>query len=200
MKKHFKHMTARSFVPVAIGAGFAAVLLIVLAIFVLRPAGPAGPPQEELAADYANGLKYERGDGVIVDYPTALGWYRKAAEGGYPQAELSLGIMTMAGRGGPKDPKQAVEWFRRAAEHDLPEAQVQLAGDTLSGLATADGRPDPVEALKWLLLGGDRVADPLMKEVALTQRTALDAKMTEDERSQAKQRAKDWRGQHPLQD
>jgi TPR repeat protein len=198
-KKHFRHMTPRSFLPVAIAGGFAAVLLIVLAVF-MHPTRPAGPSQEELAADYANGLKYERGDNVTVNYQTAMDWYRKAADGGYAQAELSLGIMYMAGRGTPKDPKQAVDWFRRGAEHGLPEAQVQLAGDTLSGLATADGKPDKVEAEKWLLLGGDGVTDPLMKQVAISQRAALEAELTADERTEAQKRADAWRKQHASQE
>src|SRR6201999_1115477 len=164
--------------PVAIAAGFAIVLLIVLAVYV-QPAKVVGPSQQELETDYANGLKYERGDNVGVNYQTAMDWYRKAADAGYPPAELSVGILYMSGRGTPKDPKQAVDWFRRAAEHGLPEAQVQLAGDTLSGIATADGKPDKIEALKWLLLGADAVPDPLMKQVAVTQRAALEGQVTE---------------------
>jgi TPR repeat protein len=189
-------MTARSFLPIAVAAGFAAVLLIVLAVFVLKPAAPILPSQQELAADYAKGLQYERGDNVSVNYQTAMDWYRKAAEAGYPPAELSLGIMYMSGRGTPKDPKTAVDWFRRAAEHGLPEAQVQLAGDTLSGVATADGKPDKVEALKWLLLGGDNVADPLMKQVAATQRTTLQDQMSPEDRTEAESRAVAWRKAH----
>jgi Sel1 repeat len=195
-KKQFKDMTPRSFLPVAIAGGFAIVLLIVLAVFVLKPATPVGPSDQELAADYAKGLQYERGDNVNVNYQTAMEWYRKAADAGYPQAELSVGILYMSGRGIPKDPKQAVEWFRRAAEHGVPEAQVQLAGDTLSGIATADGKPDKVEAEKWLLLSADAVTDPLMKQVAITQRTSLEGELTPDERGEAEKRAEDWRKQH----
>jgi len=180
MKKHFKHMTPRSFLPVAIAGGFAVVLLIVLGFFVLKPAEHGGPAQQELETDYANGLKYERGDNVTVNYQTAMEWYRKAADAGYPPAELSVGILYMAGRGTAQDPKQAADWFRRAAEHGLPEAQVQLAGDTLSGVASADGKPDKIEALKWLLLGADAVSDPLMKQVAQTQRKALEDQMTQE--------------------
>jgi TPR repeat protein len=193
-------MTGRSFLPVAVAAGFAAVLLIVLAVFVLKPAAPVVPSPEELAADQAKGLQYERGDNVSVNYQTAMEWYRKAADAGYPPAELSLGIMYMSGRGTPKDPKTAVEWFRRAAEHGLPEAQVQLAGDTLSGVANADGKPDKIEALKWLLLGGDNVTDPLMKQVAQTQRTTLQEQMSPEDRNEAENRAVAWRKAHAPQE
>jgi TPR repeat protein len=199
MSKIPQPMTARSYLPIAVAVGFAAVLLIVLAVFVLKPAAPVVPSQQELAADYAKGLQYERGDDVSVNYQTAMEWYRKAADAGYPPAELSVGILYMSGRGTPKDPKTAVEWFRRAAEHGLPEAQVQLAGDTLTGLAMADGKPDKVEALKWLLLGGDNVQDPLMKQVALTQRTALQNELTPEQRIDAENRAVAWRKAHETQ-
>jgi TPR repeat protein len=197
VKKDLKYMTPRSFLPVAVAAGFGLVLLIVLGVVVLHREPPKGPSQAELAADYAKGLQYERGDDVPVNYATAMNWYRKAADSGYAQAELSLGIMYMSGRGVPKDPKQAADWFRRAAEHGLPEAQVQLAGDTLSGIATADGKPDKVEALKWLLIGSDAVSDPLMRQVAVNTRIALENQMSDAGKAEAARRAKGWRKQHP---
>jgi TPR repeat protein len=200
LKEHFKHMTARSFLPVAVAGGFAVVLLIVLGFVVLKPAEHVGPSQQEIEGYYANGLKYERGDNVTVNYQTAMDWYRKAADTGYAPAELSVGILYMAGRGTPQDPKQAADWFRKAAEHGLPEAQVQLAGDLLSGVASADGKPDKVEAMKWLLLGADQVGDPLMKQVALTQRTALKGELTADQRSEAENRATAWRKEHAPQE
>jgi hypothetical protein len=194
-----KKPTIGFFLPLMIGGGFGVVLVIGLTIFFLTRPGPAGPSQQELAADYAKGLQYERGDGVTVDYIQAADWYHKAADAGYPQAELSLGIMAMSGRGQAKDPKQAVTWFRRAAEHGLPEAQVQLAGDTLSGLATADGKPDKVEALKWLLLGADAITDPLIKQVAISTRDSLSAQMTPDEQEAARKAADAWRKQHTVE-
>ncbi len=193
-------MTPRSFLPVAVAVGFAAVLLIVLAVFVLKPKEIPTLSQEEIAADYAKGLQYERGDNVTVNYQTAMDWYRKAADAGYAPAELSVGILYMSGRGTPKDPKQAADWFRRAAEHGLPEAQVQLAGDLLSGIASADGKPDQIEALKWLLLGADAVPETLMQQVAVHQRQALQDEMTPEQRSEAQSRADAWRKEHAAQE
>ncbi len=46
-----------------------------------------------------------------------------------------------------------MRWFRRAAEHGNAEGQVMLARDYMSGVATADGKPDKIEAMKWFLLG-----------------------------------------------
>jgi TPR repeat protein len=189
-------MTGRSFLPVMIAGGFAVALLIVLVVFVFGQPDPVGPTQEELAADYAKGLQYERGDTVTMDYAQAMTWYRKAADAGYPPAEQAVGIMTMAGRGLVKDAKGATEWFRRAAEHGLPEAQVQLAGDTLSGIATADGKPDKVEAMKWLLLGAEKMPDPLSKQVAINTRETLGKQMTPQELGEAELRAEGWQKQH----
>lgn len=185
----------RSYLPLAIAGGFALVLLGGLGVFILR--SQAVPPSEvELAATYAEGLKYERADGVTLDYVQALAAYRKAAEGGYPQAEYALGLMTEAGRGIVRDQKAANDWFRRAAEHDLPEAQVRLAGELIEGTATADGKPDQIEALKWLLLGADRVPDPPSKQAVVAIREKLAGEMTPQDRAEAARRAKEWRKQH----
>src|SRR5581483_4717574 len=107
-------MTPRSFLPLAIAGGFALVVLIGLAVFLFDRAPPPGPSQAELAADLAQGDKYERGDGVTLDYSKALDFYRKAAEGGYPQGQLALGLVYMNGRGVVADPKLAAQWFGKA--------------------------------------------------------------------------------------
>jgi TPR repeat protein len=181
--------------PLIIGGGFGTVLLIGLIIVFIGRA-PVGPSQAELAADYANGLKYERGDGVEADLVQAQTWYKKAAEHGYAPAALSLGIMYMSGRGVVKNDAEAAKWFRQAAESGLPEAQVQLAGDYLTGT----GIPvDKVEAMKWLLLGADAMGDALTKQVAIATRQSLAAELSPDQRSQAQQRAADWRKRHTVE-
>jgi TPR repeat protein len=187
--------TLRTFMPLIIGSVFGAILLIGLAVYFISRA-PQGPSQTELAADYAQGLKYERGDGVTADLTQAHTWYRKAAERGYPPAALSLGIMYMSGRGAVKDDAESVKWFRQAAESGMPEAQVQLAGNYLTGTGIA---MDKVEAMKWLLLGADGMGDPLSKQVAAATRQSLNAQLTPDERNQAEQRAEAWRKLHTVE-
>jgi TPR repeat protein len=141
-------------------------------------------------------MQYERGDGVTADYAQALTWYRKAADSGYPPAEFALGRMTEAGHGVVRDEKAATDWYRRAAEHAMAEAQVQLAGNLLTGVGTADGKPDKIEALKWLLLGADAMPDPLSQQVARTTRDKLAEEMSEQDRVTAEQRADEWRKQN----
>ena len=186
----------RTYLPAAIAGAFAALLLIVLAYF-LWPREPELPPTAELAADYDKGLQYERGSGVTLDYAQALTWYRKAAEAGYPPAEFALGRMTQAGRGMVRDDKAAAEWYRRAADHGFAEAQVQLAGDLLTGTGTPDGKPDKIEALKWLLLGAEAMPDSLSIQVALTMRKTLAQSMSAEDQAEATRRADEWRKQHP---
>jgi hypothetical protein len=185
----------RSYLPLAIAGVFAVVLLIVLGIY-LWPETPVPPTPEALAADFAKGLQYERGSGVNLDYHQALTWYHKGADAGYPPSELAIGRMTEAGRGVVRDEKAATDWYKRAAEHGLAEAQVLLAGDLMAGTGTADGKPDKIEALKWLLLGADDMPDPLSKQVARTTREKLTLEISADDRIEAARRTDEWRKQH----
>jgi len=188
----------RSHYAVVAAAAFALILLGGLAIYFWL-AQPAPPTQEELAADFAKGAQYERGSGVSLDYGQAITWYRKAAEGGYPQAEYAMGLMTAVGHGIVRDEKAANDWFRRAAEHGFAEAQVTFAGNLLTGTGTADGKPDKVEALKWLLLGADQMPDPLSKQVAVTTRDTLAKALSAEDQAEATKRADAWRKEHPAQ-
>ncbi len=172
---------------------FALVLLAGLGIFIWH-SEPPPPSQEELAADFAKGAQFERGSGgVTLDYAQALAFYRKAAEGGYPPAENALGLMTAAGHGVVRDDTAANDWFRRAADHGFAEAQVTLAGNLLTGTGTADGKPDKIEALKWLLLGAEAMPDPLSKQVAVTTRDTLAKEMSAEDQAEAAKRADQWR-------
>jgi hypothetical protein len=185
----------RSYLPLAIAGAFAVLMLIVLGIY-LWPEAPVPPTPEALAADFAKGSQYERGSGVNLDYHQALTWYHKGADAGYPPSEFAIGRMTEAGHGVVRDEKAATEWYKRAAEHGLAEAQVLLAGDLMAGTGTADGKPDKIEALKWLLLGADDMPDPLSKQVARTTRDKLTLEISADDRLEAARRTDEWRQQH----
>jgi TPR repeat protein len=173
----------------------AVVLLSGLGIFIWQ-SRPAPPSQDELVADFAKGTQFERGSGATQDYAQALTWYRKAAEAGYPPAEFAVGQMTAVGHGVPRDEKAANDWFRRAAEHGFEEAQVTLAGNLLTGTGTADGKPDKIEALKWLLLGAEAMPDPLSKQVAVTTREKLAQELSAEDQAEATKRADKWRKDH----
>ena len=189
----------RSHYAVVAAAIFAAILLGGLGIYFWL-AQPEPPSQEALAADFAKGAQYERGSGgVALDYAQAVAWYRKAADAGYPPAEYAMGLMTAVGHGVVRDEKAANDWFRRAADHGFAEAQVTFAGNLLTGTGTPDGKPDKVEALKWLQLGADGMPDPLSKQVAVTTRETLAKELNAEDRAEATKRADAWRKEHQAQ-
>jgi TPR repeat protein len=185
----------RSHYAVVAAAVFALILLGGLALFFWQ-AQPAPPSQEQLAADFEKGTQYERGRGVTLDYAQALSWYRKAADGGYAPAEFAVGRMIAAGHGVARDEQAAQEWYRRAAEHGFAEAQVTLAGNLLTGTGSADGQPDKIEALKWLMLGAEAMPDALSREVAVTTRDTLAKELGPEAQADAAKRAADWRKAH----
>jgi TPR repeat protein len=56
------------------------------------------------------------GGGVVHGYAEALQWCRKAAEQGYPLAQIDLGRAYERGEGVPSDLATAKRWYRSAAE------------------------------------------------------------------------------------
>ena len=53
------------------------------------------------------GEYYRDGRGVGQDYGQAAAWFRKAADEGFGDSQLSLGRLFAAGRGVPQDPVEA---------------------------------------------------------------------------------------------
>jgi len=72
--------------------------------------------QGKAAACNQLGLLYEKGQGVVVDYPRAAAYYRKACEGGQAEGCNHLGALYGTGRGLPKDDQQATALYRKACE------------------------------------------------------------------------------------
>ena len=56
-----------------------------------------------------------------------MAWYRKAAEQGAPNAQLSLGIAYEEGVIVKQDLEQAAMWYRKAAAFGLEDAKKRLA-------------------------------------------------------------------------
>lgn len=84
---------------------------------------------------------YEKGEGVNQDREEALGWYRKAADAGDIQAQISLAqyLQTQGSNRNQqsKDEHEAFTWWLKAARRGDPEAQLQV------GLLLAEGRGTP---------------------------------------------------------
>jgi len=88
------------------------------------------------------GYKFEKDK----NYVEAAKWYKKAAEQGHADAQLSLGDAYSNGKGVPEDKEEAVKWYRKAADQGHEFAQFFL------GSAYDDGEGVPVdkkEAAKW---------------------------------------------------
>ena len=70
---------------------------------------------------------YSNGEGIPENDREAVKWFRLAAEHGFSDAQLNLGIMYSNGEGVPENDREAVKWVRLAAEQGAAEAQFQLA-------------------------------------------------------------------------
>src|ERR1700740_3312324 len=76
-----------------------------------------------LAADYID----------LQNFQEATRWFRKAAELGFPDAQVMLGSAYDQGKGVEKDSAEAVRWYRRAAEQGDTTAQNIVGGMYLTG-------------------------------------------------------------------
>jgi hypothetical protein len=86
---------------------------------------------------------------VPQDYKTAVKWYRLAAEQGYADAQVNLGVMYTLGQGVRRNYKTAVKWYRLAAKQGHAGAQNNL------GLLYTIGQGVPQDykaAVKWFRL------------------------------------------------
>jgi len=93
---------------------------------------------------------------VPQDNAEAVGWYRKAAEQGFADAQNNLGGMLQRGLGVLKNATEAVYWYRKAAKQGDAVAQYNL------GLMYDDGLGVPrnyEEAVKWYRMTAEQ-GDP----------------------------------------
>ena len=103
------------------------------------------------------------------DFEKALGFFRRAAEGGDADAKYALGELYKHGKGVAKDDRAAAQWFRAAADNGHSAALVELAILTFNGAgvprdpasavklfrrAAELGNPVAQDRLAWLLAQG----------------------------------------------
>jgi TPR repeat protein len=69
----------------------------------------------------------------LQNFDEATRWFRKAADLGFPDAQLMLGSAYDAGKGVAKDCVEAARWYRRAAEQGDTTAQSIVGGIYLTG-------------------------------------------------------------------
>ena len=78
------------------------------------------------AAQYELGVVYSTSKPDLLDYATALNWFRKAADQGAAPAQERLGHMFREGEGVPRDYRTAVTWESKAANQGYAPAQSSL--------------------------------------------------------------------------
>lgn len=104
--------------------------------------------QGDVQAQYEVGVCYTLGNGVGQNDSLAIRWFRKAAEGGHIQCQISMGAIYYNGSHGfDADRREALKWFLKAAEQGDAHAQY-LAGRCY---ARGEGTErNDAEAFRWL--------------------------------------------------
>ncbi len=65
------------------------------------------------------GSIYYNGDGVVVNFPLALKWLRKAADANHAGAQFLLGLMYAEGHGVRRNLDTTVKWFDKATRKQV---------------------------------------------------------------------------------
>ena len=86
---------------------------------------------------------------IPTNVPRALDWFKKSSEGGYPQAQATLGALLLKGLPGllPRNTKEGISLLSKAVRSKSLTARFNLGMAYLNG----DGVPaDPNKAVQWL--------------------------------------------------
>jgi hypothetical protein len=86
-------------------------------LFALKAAEQGEPVAQNLLGTWYLGQK---------DYSSAAKWFQKAAEQGYADAQLRLGLQYYSGQGVTEDKAKGLEWIRKAAEQGYARAQFHM--------------------------------------------------------------------------
>ncbi len=109
----------------------------------------AAPTAAEIQAWARKGNELDKEE----NYTEAIVWYRKAADQGYANAQLNLGIMYTNGQGVAQDYAQAVTWYRKAADQGNAKAQINLGNMYKNGKGVTQ---DYIQAEAWYTKAADQ--------------------------------------------
>ncbi len=101
-------------------------------------------------ASYALGELYFSGLGVGQDYGAAIGWYKKAAEGGHAAARAVIASMYEKGWGVGRDPVEAYYWYSLAAGEPEEVRRYRPEMDVRANLERLAGRMSRLQLKKAL--------------------------------------------------
>ena len=85
----------------------------------------------------------------MKDENAAAEWYRRAAERGSVEAQVSLGVLYAEGRGVVQDEAEAVRWYRMATEQGDVAAQVNLGAMYAAGRGVVRDREVAMSCLLY---------------------------------------------------
>lgn len=158
------------------------------ALQLLRPRAERGDAQAQAAL----GEMYYHGRGVPRNDAEAVKLFRLAANQGNAVAQLHLGVAYADGHGVPQDHAEAVRWYRLAADQREPQAMYNLA------LAYARGegiRRDNINAHVWFNLAAAHfpASDARNRNLAVSNRDVVAARMSPGELAQAERLAREWK-------
>lgn len=119
-------------------------LIPALLLLTLSWSGP-GVAAETADDLFAAALRYETGDGVLVNFSKAQAFYCLAARKGHVRAAFQVGWFYWTGLGVPADPLRGFGWIAAAAERGDPDAQRALhllPGPVAAGRPSCSPAPD----------------------------------------------------------
>ncbi|MGD9925069.1 MAG: tetratricopeptide repeat protein, partial [Pseudorhodoplanes sp.] len=87
---------------------------------------------------------------VLQDFSEGLKWYRRAADGGNPQAQFNLGVINYNGKGVPQSNVRAHMWFNLAAANFPPSdsRNREIAANVRDVVAMKMNREEVADAQK----------------------------------------------------
>lgn len=144
-------------------------------------------------AAFRLGALYEEGRGVEQDHERAVHWYRRAAQNGNESARFNLGHMYAKGQGVEKNAATAARWYEKAARDGNVYAQYALGMLLFQG--GADLKRDLEAAWFWLTVASNNFGTNAFRDNANFVRGRASERMTESQRSAARQRLRDWQAE-----
>jgi TPR repeat protein len=94
-----------------------------------------------------------------TDAPQAIGWFQKAADQRYGEAEYCLAACYANGTGVPKDKDQELNWMQRAAADGNPKAAYFEAAQYYNGLGVPKDMTQVASLLRIAVKSGDPKAE-----------------------------------------
>ena len=101
--------------------------------------------QFDLGSTYE--LGYESGADTKANVRLAARYYRKAAESGHIEAQMTMAKLCLLGKGVQQDPEEAAQWYLLAAEQGHRPAQLNLAEMYACGRGV---EKDLEQSAKWI--------------------------------------------------